>query len=325
MILPRPSAAGQRSSYGQAQTTSLIGARGNRLVFDMLASENRMRERLEQYQGKLEELVAQRTQELQDTNIELTGKVQELAAVNEKIEELSRQKTQYLLRSTHQLKAPFAAIQSYTDLLLQGYTGGLPEQARGVVGRIKQRCETLSTAIQEMLQLASLRTEETPAAGMRTQNMNTLVRGVVKQHKILADSAGVKLQFRPETRMVRVHCNPAQVQTLFAVLVKNAIDYSGSGTTVTVTVSRRDGHVVVQVKDRGIGIRVDAKKKIFSEFYRTNEAANKFPEGSGLGLAIAASVAALHDFAIRLRSTAGKGSTFSVSMPVRVESRKRTN
>ncbi|MBL7076557.1 MAG: hypothetical protein ISS31_03700 [Kiritimatiellae bacterium] len=307
----------------KAQATSLIGAWGNRLLFDMLASENRMRARLEEYQGKLEELVTQRTKELQHTNVELTNKVTQLAEVNRKIEELSRHKTQYLLRSTHQLKAPFAAIQSYTDLLLGGYAGELPGQAKGVVERIKQRCDTLSTAIHEMLQLASLQTEESSDANMRVQNLNVLLREVVKDHQVLADAAGVTLELRQEARNVRARYCRARMHTLFEVLIKNAIDYSPAGTTVTVSVSRKDRQAVVQVRDRGIGIRPDAKKKIFSEFYRTNEAAAKVSEGSGLGLAIAAEIAQLHGFTIRVRSTVGRGSTFSVSMPVHTQPRKR--
>jgi two-component system sensor histidine kinase SenX3 len=113
------------------------------------------------------------------------------------------------------------------------------------------------------------------------------------------------------------------MHALFEVLIKNAIDYSPEGTTVNVSVVRKDGHAVVQVKDRGIGIRPDAKQKIFSEFYRTNEAAAKCPEGSGLGLTIAAHIAQLHGFTIRVHSTVGKGATFSVSIPLQTRPRRR--
>lgn len=301
----------------KAQSTSLIGARGNHLVFDMLTSESRVRERLEQYQGKLKQLVSKRTADLRQANRELSDRLRELQSANKMIEELSQQKTRYLLRSTHELKAPFAAIQSYTDLILQGYTGELTDQTRSVIQRIKQRCEALSSAIQEMLQLASLQAGEASQVKHKSTDVNRLLKRVVAGHRVLAESGGIELLFLPEPGQVRVQCEPAHLRTLFVILVRNAIDYSRPGSTVRVTVSRGDGQAVVQVKDRGIGIRADARKKIFSEFYRTNEAADKYPEGSGLGLAIAARIASLNGFKITLRSAVGKGSTFSVTMPVR--------
>lgn len=299
----------------KAQTTSLIGARGNRLVFDILASENRARQRLEHYQNRLKELVAERTSQLERSNRELGDRLRELAALNERLEEMSMEKTQYLLRSTHQLKAPFAAIQSYTDLILGGYAGELTEQTHHVIGKIKERCEMLATAIQEMLQLASLHSLEGDGLKMAGVSINRLVDRIVRQNEILAQSAGVTLRLRPAPGAVRVRCNPEQMAALVDILVKNAIDYSHPDTCVDVTVAVRAARVVVRVKDRGIGIREDASKNVFSEFYRTNEAAAKNPNGSGLGLAIAAGIAALHGFRISLRSTAGKGATFSVSMP----------
>ena len=300
----------------KAQTTSLIGARGNRLVFDMLASENRVRERLEQYQGKLEQLVAQRTSQLQAANVELSSRLRELGALNKVLQEMGREKTQYLLRSTHQLKAPFAAIQSYTDLILSGYTGDVPDQTRSIIEKIKQRCEMLAEAIQQMLQLASLQRLESSDMKLRPTSLNRLVGRIVKQNAILARSSDVTLRLRAAPAAVRVRCNPQRMSVLFDTLVKNAIDYSHPGSTVKVTISVRNGRVTVQVKDQGIGIRADAKEEVFSEFYRTNQAAAKNPNGSGLGLAIGRRIADLHGFKIRLWSTEGKGTTFSVIMPL---------
>ncbi len=307
----------------KSQTTSLIGARGNRMVFGMLEAENKVLQRLEEYQGKLEELVTQRTSELEQANLELSRRVREFAALNRKLETLNQEKTRYLLRSTHQLKAPFAAIQSYTDLILKGYTGEIPAKTRVITDKIRQRCGMLTIAIHEMLQLASLQALEVSQMETQMADLNLLIGRSIERHAILAQAAGVKLIFAPAPRSIKVRCNPAHLGALFDIFIKNAIDYSPSGKTIRVGLTLRDGHVAARVRDQGIGIRPDARKKIFDEFYRTNEAADKEPNGTGLGLAIAAHIANLHGFRIRLRSTVGKGSTFSVIMPVGRSARTR--
>lgn len=300
----------------KARRTALIGARGNRLFFAMLADEARMRERLEEYQDALEKLVALRTAELQQANEQLESKVEELAVTNRQLEELNQAKTRYLLRSTHHLKAPFAAIQSYTDLILKGYTGEIPEQTSDIVAKIKLRCEVLSTTIREMLQLANLQTIDRNEVRMDTAELNQLVGDVVEQTGIIAAGKNVHLTFESGPEPANIHCDPGQTARLFEILIKNAIDYSHQGSEVTVSVKTDGKQATVAVKDRGIGISPQAKKKIFDEFYRSNEAADKHPDGSGVGLAIAAHIARLHDFRIRVRSTVGRGSTFSVIIPM---------
>ncbi len=312
------SAAVFRSLGGlKAQSTSLIGAKGNRMVFDMLASENQVRRDLEHYKEKLELLVTQRTSELEEANQELNSRLEELAELNHRLEDINKQKTQYLLRSTHQLKAPFAAIQSYTDLILLGYTGEIPEKTRDITHKIKQRCDMLSTAIREMLHLANLQALTSSELDIESVDLNTLVSKTVEQTNILAETESITLQFTPASTKIPVRCDPLKMTGLFQILISNAIDYSPAQSKVVVSIRLSKTRATVQVKDKGIGIREDARDKIFSEFYRTNEAAAKNPNGSGLGLPIAGHIARLHGFKISLRSTEGKGSTFSVSIPLK--------
>ncbi len=299
----------------KSQTTSLIGARGNRMVFGMLAAEKAGLRRLEEYRGKLEELVAKRTVQLEQANLALSSKVSELATLNARLESLNRERTRYLLRSTHQLKAPFAAIQSYTELILKGYTGEIPAQTRTIAEKIRLRCGVLSTAIHEMLQLASLQTLEPSKLEPRRTDINHLLGRVVDQHAILAQAKGIHLTMTPSGTPADVNCDADHLAALFGILIKNAIDYSPTNSNVLIGVARAGTLVTAQVKDHGIGIRKDVQKRIFEEFFRTNEAAEQEPNGSGLGLAIASHIAKLHGFRIRLHSTVGKGSTFSLLMP----------
>ncbi|MBL7115267.1 MAG: HAMP domain-containing histidine kinase [Kiritimatiellae bacterium] len=312
------SAAVFRSLGGlKAQSTSLIGARGNRMVFGMLASENQVRRDLEHYKDKLEHLVTQRTSELEQANKQLNNRLEELAQLNRKLEDISQQKTQYLLRSTHQLKAPFAAIQSYTDLILRGYTGEIPEKTCDITNKIKQRCDTLSTAIREMLHLANLQVLTASELDIETVDLNALVNKTVEETNILAESGNITLTFTPASTPVKIQCDPAKLTGLLQILISNAIDYSPAHSKVVVSIRSTKTRISIQVKDKGIGIRDDAREKIFSEFYRTNEAAEKNPNGSGLGLPIAGHIARLHGFKINLNSTEGKGSTFSVRIPIK--------
>ena len=113
-----------------------------------------------------------------------------------------------------------------------------------------------------------------------------------------------------------VRGNPDQLRQLVVILVDNALRYTPEGGRVTVDARRVDGSAVVAVSDTGIGIDPDALEHVFERFYRADEARTRAFGGSGLGLSIAEQLVTGHGGRIAAESTPGRGSTFTVSLPL---------
>ena len=130
------------------------------------------------------------------------------------------------------------------------------------------------------------------------------------------------LQVSAQQRQVRLQCFGREAQVtgdrellkeLLENLVQNAIRYNREGGFVQVTVKEQGSHVSVTVEDSGIGIPEDAKDRVFERFYRVDKSRSRETGGTGLGLAIVKHIAQIHDAAITLDSTLGKGTKITVT------------
>jgi len=295
--------------------TSLIGAEGNRVVFAALETQERDRRNLEELRMTLEERVAKRTEEYKEANRQLEELLGRTKALNEKLQQINEEKTRYLLRSTHQLKAPFAAIQSYVDLILDGYTGEVPQKTHDIAAKVKERCDLLSNSIKEMLELANLRSCVAENLDLTHRDLNQAIGTVVEANRVVAEGVGVSIRFAPLAGSCMVTCHRGQMVTLFSTLIENAIDYSPPDSEILVTVVDENGHVMVSVRDQGIGISEENLPRVFEEYFRANEAVAKHKNGTGLGLSIAREIAAIHGFAREAQSRQGEGTVFTVRIP----------
>jgi len=249
----------------------------------------------------------------------LSGMVRErdhrLAEANQRMELAQAEKARHMLRTTHELKAPFAAIHANTQILLGNYCGELPPEAHHVLERIARRCARLSMEIQEMLQLSNLKSD-TEKAQLRfaTLDVSQVLRQCIGQLKPVAQERRISIEEALEH--AEAYVVPDHAMMLFANLLSNAIHYSHEGGQVHVRCyARPSGEAAAQVADHGIGIPGDKLPHIFDEYYRTDEAARHNRESTGLGLAIVRHVAQTHGLHVRVDSRPGDGTTFTVTFP----------
>jgi two-component system phosphate regulon sensor histidine kinase PhoR len=237
----------------------------------------------------------------------------ELAEANRRLTLAQREKTRHMLRTTHELKAPFAAIAANAQLLLKGHCGALSEPATGVVGRIAARCRRLAVEIQEMLQLANLQSAEEQPAPTRL-DLAEMVRWAVARVGAVAQERRVNVDEELEpTAIVAVEDH---IKMLLTNVISNAVVYSTEGGIVRVRCggASADGPVVT-VEDEGIGIPVEKLPRIFDDYYRTEEAVRHNRDSTGLGLAIVRHVAASHRIRVRVESAPGRGTAFTLRFP----------
>jgi signal transduction histidine kinase len=238
-----------------------------------------------------------------------------LAETNRLLVEAEQEKARHMLRTTHELKTPFAAIHANAQLLLRGHCGALPDPALEVARRIARRCRRLATEIQEMLQLANLRSPGEVPLPQKELDLADVLRWSIAQVRVAAEERSIAIEEDIEpARTVGVEDH---LKMLFTNLLSNAVSYSYDAGRVRVGCSPTGGNgPAVTIEDEGIGIAPEKLPRIFDEYYRTDEAAQHNKESTGLGLAIVKSVAGKHGIRVRVDSGMGAGTRLTLRFPI---------
>ena len=292
---------------------TIIGSATTKIIFHLLEAQQQTNAKVEACKNGLELAIIQRTKELEETNKQLQIKIIDYQRLNDKLQRINDEKTRYLLQATHQLKAPFAAIQSYTDIILGGFTGLIPEKTQDIVKKIKLRCVLLSHSIREMLELANLKSVVHENIQMQVQDVNSLIQESINEVQVIALQKQISIHFNRQEGVCDIMCNAQQMKILFTILLENAINYSTNQTNIEVTTQTdKNNQLLISFKDRGIGIAKKHHKKIFQEYFRTNESVVQHADGTGLGLSIAKQIVDLHGFSIEVFSEPNKGASFVI-------------
>jgi signal transduction histidine kinase len=238
----------------------------------------------------------------------------ELEEKNRLLVDTQEKTAKSMLHTTHELKAPFAAIQVNTQLLLRGECGVVPDKVREIIRRIDERSRWLSFEIQEMLQLADLRSTTQESLNWIEVNLTEMLRWCMDQVRPMAQERKIKLDVHMEPTLALVVED--HIKMLFRNLLANAVTYSHENGIVRITCKPdSQKRPIVTIEDNGIGIPKDKLPKIFDEYYRTNEALKHNKISTGLGLAIVRHVAETHRIGIKVESKEGAGTKFSLLFP----------
>jgi two-component system phosphate regulon sensor histidine kinase PhoR len=228
---------------------------------------------------------------------------------------LETSKARFIYSATHELRAPVAVAQSLMRGVVKGYAGPLTDKQVEVFDCINRRLDFLEILIKDLVDLAAgkaaeLSPEEGPLA------LNSCVERVVLLLQPWAEEKGVILTCTPCREELVVWASEEGMERVFTNLVDNALKYTPSGGSVTVSLSRVGGEAQVQVTDNGIGIPSESLPHLFEEFYRAPNARTIEAVGTGLGLAIAKDLVHQYRGRIDVESTVEQGTTFTVIFPL---------
>jgi signal transduction histidine kinase len=292
---------------------SLIGGGGSKIIYNLLDAYNEINQNLEEYKDNLELKIIERTEDLEKANANLEKEMLEYEKISQKLQETNIEKSKYLLYATHQLKAPFAAIQSYVDIILEGYSGDISPRTKNIVLKVKERCELLSSVIKEMLNLSKLKSRDSGEIIFKKLDINLVLLRVIERFQVIANTKNIKIEFEKPEETYYIRGSESQVEVLFAILIDNAINYSPANTEISITSKKMESsQIYIGVKDHGIGIPEKNIRKIFNEFFRSNNAVDFHNNGTGLGLSIAKEIASIHNATIQVESRLNEGSCFSI-------------
>jgi len=237
----------------------------------------------------------------------------QLSAANEQIQAFDREQNRTMMMTVHELKVPFAGIESHIDALKSHYWESITPEVRPILERVDHSAQLLSERISRILFLGNLRSRDAPRMPAGSVDVAELIASALTE----LDEKARQRRIRFEVRVPSAAApgNAEQLTALFTNLVSNAVLYSPEGGVVEIDAREEADEVHVTVRDHGIGIREDALPHIFDDFYRTNEGARFNRMSTGLGLAIVKEIAGHFGLRITVTSEQGKGTTFDVALP----------
>ncbi|MBI2863153.1 MAG: HAMP domain-containing protein [Chloroflexi bacterium] len=226
----------------------------------------------------------------------------------ERIEESFESQKRFVADSSHELRTPLTVIRGNVDLLKRPLGN---EDRRECLSAIESEAERMSNIVAELLLLARL--DSAQEFDRQPVELDTLLLEVYRQAKVMAQ--GRRLLLGHEDCAV-VTGDPGRLRQVLYNLVDNATKYSGEEATITLSLHRLDGWVRVDVADTGVGIAAEDLPHIFDRFYRVDKARSRATGGTGLGLTVVKQIAEAHGGKVTVSSALGKGSTFSVWLPL---------
>lgn len=226
------------------------------------------------------------------------------------VEEL---KTNFISMMSHDLKTPIARIQGMTDVILSEKSP-LSNQQREAVDTIKHSADDLLKFITSILNYGRIESQGVQL-NLKSKDINNLLVDVIRKHEFLAKVKRIQIVTELEP-IFPVPVDSDLIRQVLSNLIENAIKYSPEDTKILVSSEEKDGRVVIQVADQGPGIPADELPNIFMKFFRSKNAKSSPIKGSGLGLYLAKYFTELHQGQVFVESSHGKGSTFTVELPI---------
>lgn len=224
-------------------------------------------------------------------------------------------RTWFLHKAAHQLRSPLNAIYSMLEVLEKGYVGPLAPEQTNTVERCQVRLRLLGDTINDLLKLG-IRRGQDETRSLRKLNINDTLAGIRDTYHVQAEEKGLKLSIRPSEKLPQIMADEKLLDDLFANLVSNAIKYTLPGGTVDVSTSLfPDGRVKLEVSDTGIGIPQEDIPRLFTEFFRAENAKELAEEGTGLGMVIVKEIVDNLGGTISVNSELEKGTTFVCLFP----------
>jgi signal transduction histidine kinase len=240
--------------------------------------------------------------------------------------ELVQLKSHFVSNITHELKTPLAAIRLYTETLQQGRVRDAGESNK-FLDIIHKECVRLTTLVNNVLDFGRIE------SGRRRYTfapapVGTVVREVVDAYGYQLRDQGFELDLDVQTDLAPVVLDRDAVGQAVLNLLDNAVKYSRDRRHIEVAVhddavttgapaaaSNGNGHIVIAVRDQGIGIPPGEQKRIFEPFYRVEKGLEHSVKGSGLGLAVVKHIAEAHGGTVTVDSKLEQGSTFTLRLP----------
>ena len=259
--------------------------------------------------------------ELEETNRGVLALYAELDTQAEQLRLATELKSRFLAYMSHEFRTPINSIRSITRLLLDRVDGPLTEEQERQVNFVQQNAEEFAEMVDDLLDLAKVeagRVEISPA-WFEMVDLFSALRGMFKP--VLTNPA-VHLVFEEPQDVPKLFTDDRKLSQILRNFISNALKFTPKGEVRVGAKLEGDGMVTFTVSDTGIGIAPEFHASIFEDFQQVQSPLQKRLRGTGLGLSLSRKLAQLLGGSVALHSEPGKGSVFSVTLPVQLEGAK---
>ncbi len=233
------------------------------------------------------------------------------------LEETQKLQTDFFANISHEFRTPITLTLGPLEGLLSGRYGNLPEAAKNQVEVMLRNQQRLLKLINEILDLTKVEAGKMQLHASKVRSFNSFVQDRVEQFRSLAEKRGIELRSKldPEVDKAELYLDLEKIDKVIFNLLSNAHKFTKSG-HVEARTAIQDGSFVFTVSDTGIGIKADQLIYVFDRFKQADGSSSREYAGTGIGLSLVKELVQLHSGQISVHSEYGKGTTFTVTIPV---------
>jgi signal transduction histidine kinase/HAMP domain-containing protein len=241
----------------------------------------------------------------------------EIEEKGRELEAASRHKSQFLANMSHELRTPLNSVLGFTELLVDGIYGELPDRAKTTVARVQANGRHLLGLINDVLDLSKIEAGQLTLT-LEEYSIGQVVRSTVAAVEPLARAKGLVLAATVGENLPIGRGDERRLTQVLLNLAGNAVKFTETG-AVDILAGAANGHFEIRVRDTGPGIAAKDQALIFEEFQQVDSSSTRQKGGTGLGLAISKRIVEMHGGSIDVESVLGSGSTFHLKIPIRVQ------
>jgi signal transduction histidine kinase len=281
------------------QDTNLMRIAGGELA---VAIQNALRfEEILHFNETLKDQVEEATSQLRDSN--------------RKLKRLDEAKDEFISMASHQLRTPLTSVKGYISMVLDGDAGRLTPPQQRLLGEAFTAAQRMVYLIGDFLNVSRLQTGRFVLETKPT-DIAQVVSDEVAQLSSTAARRNIVVRYHHPVQFPILTVDENKMRQVIMNFIDNAIFYSKPSSSVEVTLVNTGREVRLEVRDTGIGVPEAERHKLFSKFFRAENARKVRPDGTGIGLFMAKKVITAHGGSIIFETKEGKGSTFGFALPI---------
>lgn len=228
---------------------------------------------------------------------------------------LSEIKTDFINNMTHEFKTPLATISLAVDALRNEKVLSQPEKMSYFSGIIKDENKRMNKHVETILQAALLDKQELKL-NMNKVHAHELVKNALNNYQLQIQDKNGKVEIHLDAKNDEIIADEAHFTNLLSNLIDNAIKYSKENLVIRIATCNSGKYLQIKIQDNGIGMNKETVKRVFEKFYRAHTGNLHNVKGFGLGMSYVKTVIDVHKGRIKVDSTLGKGSCFTVEVPL---------
>ncbi|MCF7794101.1 MAG: response regulator [Candidatus Cloacimonetes bacterium] len=295
----------------------LASEKVEKLVAELQNKNEELQSQAEELQEQTEELQSQ-AEELQLNSEELQQQNTELEMQRRQVAEANQLKSEFLSNMSHELRTPLNSILALSRVLIDQGKSVLNHEQLNYLEIVERNGKNLLKMINEILDLSKIEAGKMNIAVSKF-SLSNLLQDILDGLRPLADEKKIKLKYKPKTNLPPIESDEQKLYQVLMNIINNAIKFTEKG-KVKIDVEKQNDKFYIEISDTGIGISKEALPYIFDEFRQADGTASRKFEGTGLGLAISYKLMSILGGDIEVKSKIGEGSTFTVIIPLKIDS-----